>query len=45
MVAPGDIAPAELDLVLLTHDNHRDAPDVSSIAGLTLAEDFATYEY
>ena len=31
--------------MLVTHYDHREAPDVSSISGLTLARDFATYEY
>ena len=31
--------------VLVTHYDHHEAPDVSSIPGLTLAEDFAIYEY
>ena len=31
--------------MLVTHYDHREAPDVSSIPGLTLARDFATYEY
>lgn len=31
--------------VLVTHYGHRDAPDVTAIDGLTLAQDFAVYEY
>ena len=30
--------------MLVTHYDHRTAPDVSAVAGLTLAEDFARYE-
>jgi len=30
--------------MLVTHYDHRTAPDVSAVEGLTLAEDFATYE-
>lgn len=30
--------------MLVTHYDHRSAPDVSAVAGLTLAEDFARYE-
>ena len=30
--------------MLVTHYDHRTAPDVSAVNGLALAEDFATYE-
>ena len=30
--------------MLVTHYDHRSAPDVSAVEGLELAEDFARYE-
>ena len=35
--------PRETEL-LVTHYDHRSAPDVSAVEGLELAEDFARYE-